>query len=183
MVLSDEYVRKNFKEIQEKSYNYLFLNVKSLNGQIETIERTIKVLGLINEVNRIKQLCKDLNSEIELDESILYEVIKAIYENVSFTDEKLKKYVQLKCTLCEIHDSMYSFVDINCSLCSLTEYYLFGLSFEDQEKLSNENTFKLEEEYNNAFYDNYKKLCSENIFMKLKDIVFKYKSVNLKKSA
>ncbi|MFV0572614.1 MAG: hypothetical protein ACK5M1_09325 [Xanthomarina gelatinilytica] len=42
MVLSNDYVKRNFNEIKEHSYNYLFLNVKSLNEQTETIERTVE---------------------------------------------------------------------------------------------------------------------------------------------
>ena len=183
MVLSSDYVKRNFNEIKEHSYNYLFLNVKSLNEQTETIERTVEVLGLLNEVNRIKQLCKELNSKVELDDSILYDVIKAIYNNEFLDDTQLVNYIKLKVQLMEIYDVMYSFAEIGCSLCSLTEYFIFGFTFKEQEKLSRENAFKLEEEFNDAFYNNYTELSAKTICEKQKEVILKYKNIEVKKSA
>ncbi len=182
MVLSKEYVNRNFKEIQENSYDYLFLNVKSLREQTQTIERAIDVLALINEVNRIKELCNVFKTNVKYNDSILYQAMKCIYDNECFTDEQLQEYIKLKCQLYKVYDVMYSFAEVDCCLCSRTEYFLFGLGFDEQEKLSRVHTFNLEEEFNDAFYNNYKALSSKIICEKSKEVVLKYKNIEVKKS-
>lgn len=72
-------------------------------------------------------------------------------------------------------------LEIGCSLCSLTEYFMFGLSFKEQKKLSRENAFKLEKEFNDVFYNNYKELSANIICEKSKESVLKYKNIEVKK--
>lgn len=177
MVLSNDYVKSNFNKIKEHSYNYLFLNVESLNNQTATLERTLEVLVLINDVDRINKLSRGLNSRLKLDYNILYDIIKAIYTNEPLTDPQLLEYIKLKTYLTDIYDSMYSFTEIECSLGISIEYFMFGFSFEDQEKLCRENLMKLEEEFNDAFYENYKGLNPAMILKKSKEAILKYKNL------
>ena len=68
-------------------------------------------------------------------------------------------------------------------MCSLTEYSLFGLSFKEQEELSNVHTCKLEDNFFDTFFKFYKDLEANKLAMKLKEVVIRYKEIGVKECA
>lgn len=171
MLLSKELVKRRFSEIINENYNFLFLDVKSLNNQTEKIEMAIEVLGLINETNRIKSICKNLNSNIEIDERILYNVIMAIYSETPLSDEDLLKYITLICQLNKIFDIVSGLSEIETTLPGKIDYFIFGLGFDEQNNLSKEDYIELEDKFYDAILNNYKKEEPKYITLELKRII------------
>ncbi|MFI2744190.1 hypothetical protein ACG2LH_15760 [Zhouia sp. PK063] len=174
--VSENYLERNFDEVERNRSNYIFLDVKDLKQQAITFERVVEVLGLINEVNRINTLCKGLNSKLEFEDKVLYEVIKAIYKNEPLSNVKLVEYINLRRQLENINVTMSNFTEVGCSLSSLTEYFIFGLEYEKYEKLSNRDSFNLEKEFDDIFYNE----SDENIVCsRIKNLLIRYKNIEL----
>ena len=96
---------------------------------------------------------------------------------MTFTYEKkdgsLRLCFKLKCELYKVYDVMYSFAEVDCCLCSRIKYFLFGLSFEELEKLNRKQSCDLEDQFSDAFYDNYGTLKIDEIVTELKNVINK----------
>lgn len=103
---------------------------------------------MINTVIWANKVYKDCGSSKFIDASILYEVLDAALNETVFSDDQLLSYYS---TLQEVEifiSMMKNFVAIESHVPLVVEYVLFGLGYEDQEKLSKDQAQEFEEEFN-----------------------------------
>ncbi|HEY9222324.1 MAG TPA: hypothetical protein VIO43_12200 [Lutibacter sp.] len=178
MVISNEYLKRNINDYLKNPWNYLVLDVEHLREDTQKLEWVLDIVNVINDSERLKKLCKDLNSDLVIENSILLEVIQSIYSEVPFNEDQLLRYYKLLSTLNKCYDILMPFSEIHCTLSDVIELNLLGINFSEFKRLSEENKSKLPGEYSDYLYRN--DVIHSNpksIIKEVKKIVSKYKVV------
>lgn len=97
MIVPTTFWTGNIQQMKKESHNYLVLDTEHLQyaKDEEPFELGIHTWNLINSLRMANNLYKSFNTDERFNTDILYEVLKAIEREESFTITQLKAYFDL----------------------------------------------------------------------------------------
>lgn len=94
MVLHENYWLEHLAKMKDESYSFKVLNTKHIQFPEDNkrLDFGIELVNLLNSLAMINQFFKNGEIKREIDFSILYSVIRAVYNNEFFTDAQLEDF-------------------------------------------------------------------------------------------
>ena len=132
--------------------NHILLNTEHLiySSDKEAFMIAIEVLNVINSVKFINDFYDKVGSKIKISTNILYKAIDAGFDNKPFTDEEIKEYFKEIKLIDNFFENIEKFTEFNAhNVPYELEFVLLGLSYENQDKLTEKQKIELFEEYGN----------------------------------
>lgn len=146
---------KDYETLLKLKGNYcdhILLNTEHLiySSDKEAFMIAIEVLNVINSVKFINDFYDKVGSKIKISTNILYKAIDAGFDNKPFTDEEIKEYFKEIKLIDNFFENIEKFTEFNAhNVPYELEFVLLGLSYENQDKLTEKQKTELFEEYGN----------------------------------
>ena len=146
---------KDYETLLKLKGNYcdhILLNTEHLiySSDKDAFMIAIEVLNVINSVKFINDFYDKVGSKIKISTNILYKAIDAGFDNKPFTDEEIKEYFKEIKLIDNFFENIEKFTEFNAhNVPYELEFVLLGLSYENQDKLTEKQKTELFEEYGN----------------------------------
>lgn len=146
---------EDLQKIKSSYRDYIVLDVKEFQYHDDKVKfkNAIEVLDVVNTINWANQFYKDANSEVRIPKDIFYKCIDASFSNISFTTEKLTEYYKASVLIEDFFMAILKFRHLENYTPYELEFVLFGLSYDEQERLSEKQKEQLHENYGELYCD------------------------------
>ncbi len=107
MILSRDFIKKNYSTIQAKPENYMILDIEHLGFMVdeEAFEVGIQIVNIQNVLRMVNDTFEKVGVNKKIDISILGHVLNSIYSRTPFRDDQLQELVIFQNRLNEIQES------------------------------------------------------------------------------
>tara|TARA_R110000868_G_scaffold16672_7_gene74136 strand:- start:485 stop:1021 length:537 start_codon:yes stop_codon:yes gene_type:complete len=177
MVLTEEFAVKKIRESREfENLGIMFLNVEHINfnDDLLKMEWGINLMNNITKAKWANDFFKQMGCSNEIDCSILYDGIKAVFNDEPFKDQQLKKYYEFIMCMEQFNFAVRKLHSIETPLPTNMELFLLGLPayvLGDKVELDKISTY-----YHNIYVDYVEKQIELKDFIEsAKELVFVYK--------
>ncbi|MEP2057625.1 MAG: hypothetical protein ABJJ05_07450 [Maribacter litoralis] len=177
MVLKEDFAVRKIGESKEfENLGIMFLNVEHIDFHDDLLKMEWGI-NLMNNVTKAKwanDFFKEMGCNKIIDCSILYDGIKAVFNDEPFKDQQLKKYYEFLRCMEQFNFAVRKLHSVETPLPTNMELFLLGLPayvFSDKVELDKISTY-----YHNIYVDYVEKQIEQPDFIKsAKELVSVYK--------
>lgn len=177
MVLTEDFAIKKIRESREfENLGIMFLNVEHIDfsDDLLKMEWGINLMNNIAKVKWANDFFKQMDCNKQMDCSILYDTIKAVFSDEPFKDQQLKKYYEFLRAMEHFNLAVRKLHSAETPLPTNMELFLLGLPgyvFSDKVELEKISTY-----YHNIYVDYVEKQIELKDFIEsAKELVSVYK--------